>query len=148
MRLLPYTSALCLLGMSAIFLTLGLSARRSAARLEAEGISAPGLISQAEVQSGSKGKKRYLLRITWGEGAARQEAQPFVVTKTFFSKHVREDGVVSDAQVTLRHLPGEEDEASVVGGSSDLGGMEYLGVACAALGGFMAFRIFLRRRAG
>ncbi len=43
------------------------------------------MISQAEVQAGSKGKKRYVLRVTWGEGAAKREGQPFVVTQAFFS---------------------------------------------------------------
>lgn len=148
MRLLPYVPALCLLGMAAIFLFLGFGAKRHAARLEAEGISVPGVISQAEVQTGSKGKKRYVIRVTWGEGAAKREGQPFVVTRAFFSGRVSEDGAVSDPNVTLRHLPGGEENAILVGGSSDLGGMEYLGFAFTGIGGFVAIRTLLRRLHG
>jgi hypothetical protein len=146
MRILPYVPALCLLGMAAVFLALGFTAKRQAARLEAEGVSVPGVISQAELQTGSKGKKRHILRVTWGEGGAKREGQPFVVTRAFFSERVREDGAVSDPNVTLRHLPGGQENAILVGGTSDLGGMEYLGFAFAGLGGFVAIRTLLRRR--
>lgn len=145
MRILPYVPALCLLGMAAVFLTLGFGAKRHAVQLEREGISAPGVISQAEVQTGSKGKKRYLLRVNWA-GAPGQQPQPFVVTKDFFLARVREDGVVSDPNVTLRHLPGRETDAILVGGSSDFGGMEYLGFALLGLGGFVGIRTLLKRR--
>jgi len=130
--------------MGVIFICLGFNAKHSAARLEAEGTSYAGTITKAEVQSGSKGKKRYVVRVTWGEGDQTKTDDPFVVTKSFFLSRVSEDGVVTDPSVTLRAFPGDPDSAVLVGGTSDLGGMENLGYFVAALGGFLLIRAYRR----
>lgn len=145
MRILPFIPALCILGMGVIFIGLGFSAKRSASRLEAEGITHTGTITKAEVQKGSKGKKRYLVRVTWGEGDLAKTDDPFVVTKTFFLSRASEDGVVSDSAVTLRSLPGDPGSTILVGGTSDLSGIEWLGYFVGSFGAFMLIRALRRR---
>lgn len=144
MQIRPFIPSLCILGMGVTFIGLGLNAKSSAARLEAEGVSYAGTITRAEVQSGSKGKKRYLVRVNWGEGDQTRTDDPFVVTKSFFLSRVGEDDGVTDPSVTLRCFPGNPDSAVLVGGSSDLGGMEWLGYFVAALGGFLLIRTYRR----
>ena len=145
MRVLPLVPGLCVLGMGVTFIGLGFAAKQSAARLEAEGVTHTGTITKAEVQSGAKGKKRYLVRVTWGEGDQAKADDPFVVTKTFFLSRASEDGVIADPAVTLRSLPGDPDSTILVGGTSDLRGMEWLGYFVGALGAFMLIRTLRRR---
>ena len=144
MQIRPFIPSLCILGMGVTFIGLGLNAKRSATRLASEGVSHAGTITRAEVQKGSKGKKRYLVRVNWGEGDQTRTDDPFSVTKTFYLSRVGEGGVVADPSVTLRCFPGDPDSAVLVGGSSDLGGMEWLGDLVAATGGFLMIRTYRR----
>lgn len=146
MRFLPFVPSLCLFGMAILFLLFGFSAKKKAARFEAEGQSFAGTITRTEIQSGSKGKKRYVVWVTWGEGAQVQTDDSFVVTKQFFSGKVADDGAVADPSVTIRSLPGDPDSAVLVGGTSDLGGMEWLGLIVGVIGLWQLMRTILSLR--
>ncbi len=144
MQIRPFIPSLCILGMGVTFIALGFNAKRNAARLASEGVSQAGTITRAEVQTGSKGKKRYLVRVNWGEGDQTRTDDPFSVTKTFYLSRVGEGGVVADPSVILRFFPGDPESAVLVGGTSDLGGMEWLGYFVAALGAFFLIRTYRR----
>lgn len=146
MRILPFVPSLCLFGMAILFLLFGFGAKKKAARFEAEGQSFAGTITRTEIQSGSKGKKRYVVWVTWGEGAQVRTDDSFVVTKQFFQGKVGADGVVADPAVTIRALPGDPDSAILVGGTSDLGGMEWLGLLVGVIGIWQLMRTILSLR--
>lgn len=133
--------------MGAVFLFLGLQAKSRSKALERDGVSTQGVITKAETGTGSKGKKKYFLRITWGEGADRQVDQRFEVKKEFFLSKVEGDSVVKSPDVIIRHLPGNPKTAVIEGGSSSFAGMEYLGYVVLALGLWGIWRGFLIRRA-
>ena len=137
------TMSLCGLCAAGVFVFLGLSAKNYNQQLEANGLSFPGTITRVEVQSGSKGKKRYVIDVAWGEGQGRREGDKFVVTKSFFESKVGVDSAILSPEVTIRHLPGAPDSAIILGGTSDLGGMEWLGGIIgivSLIGTFLSFR--------
>lgn len=140
MRITPFLPGLCALGMAMIFVFLGFSAKRQNAMLERKGITYSGSITKAEVQKGSKGKKRYVVWVTWGEGDGIKTDDSFVVTKSFFEGHMGSDEVADDASVTIRTLPEKPGSAVLVGGTSDLSGMENLGYVFVVIGGILLFR--------
>lgn len=132
--------------IGALFLFLGLQAKSKRKVLERDGVSAQGVITRAETGTASKGKKKYFLRVTWGEGADRQIDQRFEVTKDFFLSKIEGDSAVKSPDVMIRHLPGNPKTAVIEGGSSSFAGMEYLGYGVLALGLWGIWRGFFIRR--
>lgn len=121
------TMSVCALFASALFVFLGLQAEQQAKELEEKGVSMPGKIKQAEIRRGSRNRRRYILHATWGEGADRQPDHFFVVTKAFFDARVKDGTHVISPDITVRMIPGNLDSAIIVGGSTNFGGMEWLG---------------------
>lgn len=140
------TLSLCAVVAGILFVFLGLQAKSAKQQMDSQGVSVPGTIVKAETQVGSKGKKRYVLLVDWAEGAVRHNAQKFVVKKDFFQTRVRGDMTISAPEITIRSLPGKVDSAIIVGGSSDFGGMEWLGAIVGLLGLWGTWKAFFARR--
>lgn len=144
MRLQPYFLTIGLFCMAAIFVGLGFNAKRSNAKLESEGVSVEGKITKAEVQRDSKGRKRYIIRVTCSEGTLQKENAPYAVTPLFYDHHVAPNGTIADPTVTLQYFPNAPESAVIVGGTSDLAGMEWMGAFFAFIG--VIFLIRTRRK--
>lgn len=141
MRIGPFLPSLCALGMAIIFIALGFNAKWHNSKLEKEGASFTGHITKSEVQKGSKGKKRYIVWVTWGEGDQIKKDDSFVVTPSFFESRLGSKEKADGDMVTIRAIPGKPESAVVVGGTSDLSGMERLGYFVAAIGGLLLLRV-------
>lgn len=139
------TLSICGVVAGLVFGFLGLNARNSRRELAEKGSSTPGVISAAKIQSGAKNKKLYYLYVTWGEGAGRQTDQAFKVTKSFFHQKANQQTAVVFPDVAIQSLPGDPTSAIIVGGSSDLGGMEWLGLAVGLAGAWGTYKGFLRK---
>jgi hypothetical protein len=147
----PWVLPICILLMGLLFSVIGLHAQQERQKLERSGISASGQVISGKLSSGSKGKKNYHLRVRWSEDGAFRE-QLFPVKRDFFAQHVvgsghsETDNKVTAPEVSVRTIPGQPEEAIIVGGSSDHFGMQYLGYPLVALGLFLLYRV-LRRKA-
>ena len=124
----------------------GLAAQSYEAELAKGGITVPGRIVDGDVHRRRKNRKSYRISVDWAEttGAAHA-AQVFSVKKAFFQQHISGEDAVLKSEVTVRYLPGRASEAIIVGGSSSLSGIQYLGLALLAFGGWWAVRSFTAR---
>jgi hypothetical protein len=141
------TFSLCAIAGGILFLWLGLAAKRSRAIMAEQGISVPGTVTGGHINNGSKGKRNYYLEVRWSANQGHLANESFKVTNPFYSAHVNVDKSVRVSEVELRYLPDHPETAIVVGGTSDNGGMEWLGGILALLGGFGICRRFLRKAA-
>lgn len=141
------TLSLCALAMGILFAVLGLNASSQRKNLEVNGVSAPGKIVHAEVQPGSKGKKRYVIHVDWTQGENKHVAQRFVVKKAFFDTKVEDRSQVVVPDVTVRYLPDKPGSEVIDGGSGDFSGMEWLGLIVGLLGLFGTWKSFFAKPA-
>ena len=139
--------SLCAIAGGSLFIWLGLAAKRSRALITEQGISVPGTVTGGHIKDGSKGKRNYYLEVRWSASPGHLANESFKVTNSFYIAHVSVDKSVRVPEVELRYLPDRPQTAIVVGGTSDDGGMEWLGSILVLLGGFGVYRLFLRKPA-
>lgn len=126
--------------MAALFITLGLGAKAKAQELKEKGRTVNGTVIGHEIQHGSKNKKTYYLKVTWSEegSATPRVGDRFTVKKAYYEAHMG-----TNSGVSVRYIPGKKDSAVLEGGSTNFGGMEWLGYVIGAVsvtGAFFSFR--------
>lgn len=138
---------ICLLAMGALFIFLGFQAKMAQQRMDTEGISVPGKVQSAKINRTSKGKKLHYLYVTWEADGTAHTNLPYQVKEAFYETKVKGDGVVFVPDVTVRYVKGDEDDAIIVGGAKDLGGMEWLGYIVTLIGLYVTWKAFRPRPA-
>lgn len=139
------TLGICALLAGVLFIFLGFQAKAESEKMEKEGISVPAQITSAKINRTSKGKKRHYVYVTWKSETATHADHHFLVNKKFFESKVEGETVVKDSEVTIRYVKGDEADAVIVGGSTDLGGMEWLGYIVTLVGAFITWKAFRPR---
>lgn len=124
-----------------VFAGLGLNAKHKEDDLRIRGVSDPGKIIAAAVESGAKGKKRYILTVTWGQAAA-QQTQKFAVTRPYYERKVEGQNHVVTPDTTIRHIPGEAGTAVIEGSHYAFAGVQWVGYVIAVIGLIMAYKGF------
>lgn len=141
------TLGICALLAGALFVFLGYEAKAEWEKMEKEGISVPAQITSAKINRTSKGKKRHYLYVTWKSESATHADQHFLVKKEFFESKVQGENVVKAPDVTVKYVKGSEADAIIVGGSTDFGGMEWLGYIVGLVGVYITWKAFRPRPA-
>ncbi len=148
-NLQPYTLALCAIVGGFVFIALGLHSKLRRQEMEQHGVSFPGSILEAKVDSrgDANDTKRYLLRVSWNEGGAGPLEKYFEVQRDYYELHAPVVDGGPPPPVTVRAIPGHPDRATLLGTSSDFYGMDWLGYLLVAAGVFGCWRIARRMSA-
>ncbi len=132
---------LIVVAIGLVFVGFGHYAQKQANELQAHGVTEPAQIIGASIESGSKGKKRYILTVQWGEAQA-QQTQKFAVGKKHFESKVEGKDKIVTAATTVRLIPGQPDTAVVEGGLTSFSGAQWAGYFVVLLGALMTYKGF------
>lgn len=141
---MPKGLRLTVLLVGGLLMGSGLGSKARGDEMEEKGISVPGKITGATTDRSAQDKKRHYLTVTWASanGEVKLTDQRHFVTRAYFEKRVRPDGKVTTPEVTVRYLKGHEEDAVLVGASTERSLMNYIGYFI-GLGLFLGWRMYL-----